>query len=72
MASDPLSYYGIWYWPEDTNGPTCLTAISSSYHFNCIGKDYLKYDYKENPKNWVDTKVEFYIGPRTLVEWSEE
>lgn len=72
MASDPLSYYGIWYWPEDTNGPTCFTALSSSYHFNCIGKNYLKYSYKTNPKDWIDTKVEFYIGPKTLIEWSEE
>lgn len=72
MASDPLSYYGIWYWPEDKYGSTCLTAISSSYHFNCIGKNYLKYGYETNPKVWVDTKVEFYISPKTLVEWSEE
>lgn len=72
MASDPLSYYGIWYWPEDKDGPTCLTAISSSYHFECIRKNYLKYNYKQNPEDWVDTKVEFFISPKTLIEWSEE
>jgi hypothetical protein len=72
MASDPLSYYGIWYWPEDKDGPTCLTAVSSGYHYSCDGKVFLKYDYKQNPKDLIDTEVEFFISPRALVEWSEE
>ena len=72
MASDPLSYYGIWYWPEDKFGTTCFTAIVPKKHFSCSGKHYFKYDYKQNPKDWIDLKVEFYIGPRALIEWSEE
>jgi hypothetical protein len=72
MASDPLSYYGIWYWPEDKDGPTCFTAIVPKKHFSCSGKHYFKYDYKQNPKDWIDLKVEFFISPRALVEWSEE
>lgn len=72
MASDPLSYYGIWYWPEDKDGPTCFEAIVPKKHFSCSGKHYFKYDYKQNPKDWIDLKVEFYIGPRALIEWSEE
>lgn len=71
MAPDPLSYFGIWYWPEDKYGEACYTAVCNIDHYGCT-KGWLRYSNAQHPMNWLDMEVELQISPRALVEWSEE
>lgn len=71
MAPDPLSYFGIWYWPEDDNGAACYTAVCDIDHYEC-NKGWLRHPHAQHPMTWLDMEVELQISPRALVEWSEE
>ena len=70
MAPDPLSYFGIWYWPEDKYGEACYTAVCNIDHYGCT-KGWLRYSNAQHPMNWLDMEVELQIGTKVLVEWEE-
>lgn len=70
MAPDSLSYFGIWYWPEDNNGDACYTAVCGIDHYGC-NKGQLRYPNVHHPMNWLDMEVELQIGAKVLVEWEE-
>lgn len=70
MARDSLSYFGIWYWPEDYNGAACYTAVCNIDHYGC-NKGCLRYPNVQHPMNWLDMEVELQIGTKVLVEWEE-
>lgn len=70
MARDPLSFFGVWYWPEDGDGDACYTAVCNNDHYGCT-KGFLRYENVKHPSNWIDVKVELLIGPKVIVEWSK-
>ena len=70
MAPDPLSYFGIWYWPKDVNGEACYTGVSTEHHYECV-KGWIKYPNAAHPSGWIDAEIEIQIGPKAIVEWKE-
>ncbi len=70
MAPDPLSYFGIWYWPEDENSEACYTAVCDIDHYDC-NKGWFRYPNVQHPMNWLDTEIELQIGTKVIVEWKE-
>lgn len=70
MARDSLTYFGIWYWPEDKDGDACYTAVCNEDHYGCT-KGWLRYPNVQHPMNWLDMEIELQIGTKVLVEWEE-